>query len=69
MRHTIVYGLIALLSSFFVAQAYADTYVRGYVRKDGIYVAPPVEMAPRRAVGGMRVIAAPLIIVGAAISP
>lgn len=48
MRHTIVYGLIALLSSFFVAQAYADTYVRGYVRKDGIYVAPHYRSSPDR---------------------
>ncbi|HDZ62782.1 MAG TPA: hypothetical protein ENH40_06535 [Nitrospirae bacterium] len=32
--------LIALIMFSFVAVALADTYVRGYTKKDGTYVAP-----------------------------
>lgn len=38
--------LIAVLALTMVAPAIADNYTRGYVRKDGTYVAPHYQTAP-----------------------
>ena len=38
----------ALLAFTFAVEAFADTYVRGYTRKDGTYVAPYYRSSPNK---------------------
>lgn len=40
---SVIVGILALISSSFV---FADTYVKGYVKKDGTYVAPHYRSSP-----------------------
>lgn len=46
---TIIAGILVALTLFtFAAAAFADSYVRGYTRKDGTYVAPHWRSSPDR---------------------
>lgn len=38
--------LLAFLSSIFTSFSFADTYVNGYYKKDGTYVAPHYRSSP-----------------------
>lgn len=42
MKHT----LLCIFTSVFITSAFADTYVRGYHRKDGTYVEPHYRTNP-----------------------
>lgn len=46
-RFFVVTGL-CLAAVLFAAEAVADTYVRGYTRQDGTYVAPHYRSSPNR---------------------
>lgn len=46
MRKTLIWALFALFSSIFVFTAFADTYVRGYTKRNGTYVAPHYRSSP-----------------------
>lgn len=46
MRKTLIAVAAALVSLTFVVEAFADTYVRGYYRKNGTYVQPHYRSSP-----------------------
>ena len=48
MKRILISALIALATTVFVAEAFADTYVRGYYRSDGTYVEPHYRSSPNR---------------------
>ena len=48
MRKLAIIVCALFLSVMFVSEAFADTYVRGYTRRDGTYVQPHYRSSPNK---------------------
>ena len=48
MKKFLIAACVALFSLIYIGESFADTYVRGYTRKDGTYVQPHYRSSPDR---------------------
>ncbi len=46
MRKLLAFLAVSLVAFTFMAEAFADSYVRGYTRRDGTYVQPHYRSSP-----------------------